>query len=60
MPNLDSGCLCRVGGPPRTKKKGLYTPIFMGFIQLKIHYSKEYKVMVILVQGQFKAVSGQI
>ena len=35
---------------------------FMGFIQLKsiILRSTQYKVMVILVQGQFKAVSRQI
>ena len=31
-------------GASRTKKEGLYTPNFMGFIQLKIHYSKEYTV----------------
>ena len=35
---------------------------FMGFCQLKsiILRSTQYKTMVILVQGQFKAVSGQI
>ena len=53
-------------GASRDQKKGLYTPYFygnfMGFIQLKsiILRSTQYKVMVILVQGRFKAVLGQI
>ena len=47
MPNLDCGCLCRVWGPPGTKKEGLYTPNFIriyGIYSIKNHYSKEYTV----------------
>ena len=53
-------------GASRNQKGGfIYTDFyenFMGFIQLKCHYFKEYtdKAMVILVQGWFKAVSMQI
>ena len=53
-------------GPSRDRKGGFIYPDFyenfIGFIQLKaiILRSTQYKVMVILVQGQFKAVSMQI
>ena len=53
-------------GASRDQKGGFIYPYFygnfMGFIQLKIHIlrSTQYKAMVILVQGWFKAVSGQI
>ena len=53
-------------GTSRDQKGGFIYPYFygtfMGFIQIKsiILRSTQYKVMVILVQGRFKAVFGQI
>ena len=53
-------------GPPRDQNGGFIYPDFyenfMGFIQLRSSYFKEYTVQGngYLVQGQFKAVSMQI
>ena len=52
-------------GASRDQKEGLYTPNFMGILwdlfnqKSIILRSTQYKVMVILVQGWFKAVSGR-
>ena len=46
-PTLIAATYVGLGASRDQKKEGLYTPIlwnFMGFIQLKIHYSKEYTV----------------
>ena len=53
-------------GASRDQKEGLYIPSFIGILWDLFNYksiilrSTQYKVMVILVQGRFKAVSGQI